>query len=56
MTFRELTPEFMPGGQRAEEGTELLKVALSFNGFPIGIDGGTAGSQGFNIPLGGAQS
>lgn len=36
MTFRELTPEFMPGGERADEGAKLLEVALSFSGVPVG--------------------
>ena len=32
MTLRELTPEFMEGGERGAEGKGLLDVALGFQG------------------------
>ncbi|RDD36482.1 Alpha-ketoglutarate-dependent dioxygenase alkB-like protein 4 [Trichoplax sp. H2] len=32
MTFRELSNEFLPGGEQEELGTKLLHVALSFDG------------------------
>ncbi|XP_034461848.1 alpha-ketoglutarate-dependent dioxygenase alkB homolog 4 [Hippoglossus hippoglossus] len=34
-TYRELSAEFLPGGQQAELGTQLLNMALSFQGTPI---------------------
>lgn len=34
-TYRELSAEFLPGGQQAELGGQLLNVALSFQGTPI---------------------
>ncbi|XP_029030404.1 alpha-ketoglutarate-dependent dioxygenase alkB homolog 4 isoform X2 [Betta splendens] len=34
-TYRELSAEFLPGGQRAELGAQLLDIALSFQGIPI---------------------
>ncbi|XP_057677171.1 alpha-ketoglutarate-dependent dioxygenase alkB homolog 4 isoform X2 [Corythoichthys intestinalis] len=34
-TYRELSAEFLPGGQRAELGAQLLNIAGSFNGTPI---------------------
>ncbi|KAI3373954.1 hypothetical protein L3Q82_022519, partial [Scortum barcoo] len=34
-TYRELSAEFLPGGQQAEQGAELLNIALSFEGTPI---------------------
>ncbi|CAB1448203.1 unnamed protein product [Pleuronectes platessa] len=34
-TYRELSAEFLPGGQQAELGAQLLKMALSFQGTPI---------------------
>ncbi|XP_026183467.1 alpha-ketoglutarate-dependent dioxygenase alkB homolog 4 [Mastacembelus armatus] len=34
-TYRELSAEFLPGGQQAELGTLLLNIALSFEGTPI---------------------
>ncbi|KAL8581231.1 hypothetical protein ACOMHN_038331 [Nucella lapillus] len=34
-TLRELTPEFLEGGQRAEEGKRLLDVALQFQGVTV---------------------
>ncbi|KAF7645614.1 hypothetical protein LDENG_00201180 [Lucifuga dentata] len=33
-TYRELSAEFLPAGQQAELGAQLLDVALSFNGTP----------------------
>ncbi|XP_059175964.1 alpha-ketoglutarate-dependent dioxygenase alkB homolog 4-like isoform X2 [Physella acuta] len=35
MTFRELSEEFSPGGQREKEGDDLLKLALTFQGCAI---------------------
>lgn len=34
-TYRELSEEFLPGGQQAELGAKLLNVALSFKGSPV---------------------
>ncbi|XP_076453249.1 alpha-ketoglutarate-dependent dioxygenase alkB homolog 4-like [Babylonia areolata] len=34
-TLRELTPEFLEGGERAEEGRSLLDVALRFQGISV---------------------
>uniref|UniRef100_A0A3P8SNB9 AlkB homolog 4, lysine demthylase n=1 Tax=Amphiprion percula TaxID=161767 RepID=A0A3P8SNB9_AMPPE len=34
-TYRELSAEFLPGGQQAELGAHLLDIALSFRGTPI---------------------
>uniref|UniRef100_A0A8D0D101 AlkB homolog 4, lysine demthylase n=1 Tax=Sander lucioperca TaxID=283035 RepID=A0A8D0D101_SANLU len=34
-TYRELSAEFLPGGQHAELGTQLLNISLSFQGTPI---------------------
>ncbi|XP_058483616.1 alpha-ketoglutarate-dependent dioxygenase alkB homolog 4 [Solea solea] len=34
-TYRELSAEFLPGGQQAELGAQLLNIALSFQGAPI---------------------
>ncbi|XP_008304498.1 alpha-ketoglutarate-dependent dioxygenase alkB homolog 4 [Stegastes partitus] len=34
-TYRELSVEFLPGGQQAELGAQLLDIALSFHGNPI---------------------
>ncbi|XP_049599248.1 alpha-ketoglutarate-dependent dioxygenase alkB homolog 4 isoform X1 [Syngnathus scovelli] len=34
-TYRELSAEFLPGGQYGELGAQLLNVAASFNGTPI---------------------
>ncbi|KAF6738211.1 Alpha-ketoglutarate-dependent dioxygenase alkB-like 4 [Oryzias melastigma] len=34
-TYRELSAEFLPGGQQAELGAQLLKIALDFKGIPI---------------------
>lgn len=34
-TFRELSAEFLPGGEQAEMGTQLLDVALTFRGVPL---------------------
>ncbi|XP_044077684.1 alpha-ketoglutarate-dependent dioxygenase alkB homolog 4 [Siniperca chuatsi] len=34
-TYRELSAEFLPGGQHAELGAQLLNIALSFRGTPI---------------------
>lgn len=36
ITLRELSKEFQTGGKREEEGDELLKIALSFNGDAVG--------------------
>jgi len=36
ITFRELTPEFLPGGQNEETGRALLDIALTFNGTSVG--------------------
>ncbi|KAM4619733.1 alpha-ketoglutarate-dependent dioxygenase alkB homolog 4 isoform 2-T2 [Polymixia lowei] len=33
-TYRELSPEFLPGGQQAQLGAQLLDIALSFQGTP----------------------
>ncbi|XP_053187197.1 alpha-ketoglutarate-dependent dioxygenase alkB homolog 4 [Scomber japonicus] len=34
-TYRELSQEFLPGGQREETGAQLLHTALSFTGTPV---------------------
>lgn len=34
-TFRELSAEFLPGGQQEKLGSELLDIALSFQGAPL---------------------
>ncbi|XP_070699762.1 alpha-ketoglutarate-dependent dioxygenase alkB homolog 4 [Pempheris klunzingeri] len=34
-TYRELSAEFLPGGQQAEQGAQLLNIALSFRGTPL---------------------
>ncbi|XP_049896161.1 alpha-ketoglutarate-dependent dioxygenase alkB homolog 4 [Epinephelus moara] len=34
-TYRELSAEFLPGGQQAELGAQLLNISLSFQGTPI---------------------
>ncbi|CAN9501085.1 unnamed protein product [Ophioblennius macclurei] len=34
-TFRELSAEFLPGGERAEMGARLLDIALGFSGTPV---------------------
>ena len=34
-TFRELSTEFLPGGQEALLGAQLLEIALSFQGTPL---------------------
>lgn len=34
-TFRELSAEFLPGGQEAQLGAQLLDIALSFQGTPV---------------------
>lgn len=34
-TFRELSPEFLEGGEQEQLGLELLDIALSFRGVPI---------------------
>lgn len=34
-TYRELSKEFLPGGQQAELGAKLLNIALSFKGTPL---------------------
>ncbi|KAM3600905.1 uncharacterized protein V6R79_004391 [Siganus canaliculatus] len=34
-TFRELSAEFLPGGQDSELGAQLLNIALTFQGTPI---------------------
>lgn len=34
-TYRELSAEFLPGGQQAELGAQLLNTALSFKGTPV---------------------
>ncbi|XP_059208279.1 alpha-ketoglutarate-dependent dioxygenase alkB homolog 4 [Centropristis striata] len=34
-TYRELSAEFLPGGQQAEVGSQLLNISLSFQGTPI---------------------
>lgn len=34
-TYRELSAEFLPGGQQAEVGAQLLNIALSFQGTPV---------------------
>ena len=35
MTWRELSAEFMYGGERCSEGEQLTKMALSFVGLPV---------------------
>ena len=35
MTLRELTPEFLEGGERAAEGKSLLDIALTFQGISV---------------------
>lgn len=37
ITFRELSKEFQSNGLREEEGNELLKIALTFNGLAVGV-------------------
>lgn len=34
-TYRELSAEFLPGGQQADLGAELLSIALNFQGSPV---------------------
>lgn len=34
-TYRELSAEFLPGGQQEELGAQLLNIALSFQGTPL---------------------
>lgn len=34
-TFRELSAEFLPGGQQAQVGAQMLDIALSFQGSPV---------------------
>nr|XP_046266328.1 alpha-ketoglutarate-dependent dioxygenase alkB homolog 4 [Scatophagus argus] len=34
-TYRELSAEFLPGGQQAQLGAQLLDIALSFQGTPL---------------------
>ncbi|XP_047462182.1 alpha-ketoglutarate-dependent dioxygenase alkB homolog 4 [Mugil cephalus] len=34
-TYRELSAEFLPGGEQAELGAQLLNIALSFRGTPV---------------------
>lgn len=34
-TYRELSAEFLPGGQQAQLGAQLLDIALSFQGTPV---------------------
>ncbi|XP_034406724.1 alpha-ketoglutarate-dependent dioxygenase alkB homolog 4 isoform X1 [Cyclopterus lumpus] len=34
-TYRELSAEFLPGGQQAELGAQLLNISLSFKGTPL---------------------
>lgn len=34
-TFRELSAEFLPGGQEAQLGAQLMDIALSFQGTPV---------------------
>ncbi|KAM9846345.1 alpha-ketoglutarate-dependent dioxygenase alkB homolog 4 isoform 1-T1 [Aulostomus maculatus] len=34
-TYRELSAEFLPGGQQVEVGAQLLNVASSFQGVPV---------------------
>ncbi|XP_068457199.1 alpha-ketoglutarate-dependent dioxygenase alkB homolog 4 [Clinocottus analis] len=34
-TYRELSAEFLPGGQQAEIGAQLLNISLSFEGTPV---------------------
>ncbi|RUS89757.1 hypothetical protein EGW08_002460 [Elysia chlorotica] len=36
MTFRELSDEFRSGGQKEDEGEQLLKLALTFEGIAVG--------------------
>lgn len=36
ITYRELSQEFCEGGARDAEGKDLLKIALEFNGEPVG--------------------
>ncbi|XP_028840143.1 alpha-ketoglutarate-dependent dioxygenase alkB homolog 4 isoform X2 [Denticeps clupeoides] len=35
MTFRELSAEFLPGGQQADMGARLLDIASGFQGVPL---------------------
>lgn len=37
MTFRELTPEFLDGGERASDGQQLINIALTFEGCAVGL-------------------
>ncbi|XP_053703646.1 alpha-ketoglutarate-dependent dioxygenase alkB homolog 4 [Synchiropus splendidus] len=37
-TYRELSAEFLPGGEQADLGKQLLNVALSFEGSPVNVD------------------
>lgn len=34
-TFRELSAEFLEGGEQAEMGSQLLDIAYSFHGVPL---------------------
>ncbi|KAJ8402260.1 hypothetical protein AAFF_G00371250 [Aldrovandia affinis] len=34
-TYRELSPEFLPGGEQEALGSQLLDIALSFRGVPV---------------------
>lgn len=34
-TYRELSAEFLPGGQQADLGAKLLNIALNFQGSPV---------------------
>ena len=36
ITFRELSAEFQPGGNKETEGQNLLDIALTFEGISIG--------------------
>ena len=38
MTFRELTPEFLQGGENEAIGQELLQIAASFSGIAVGTN------------------
>ncbi|XP_074642974.1 alpha-ketoglutarate-dependent dioxygenase alkB homolog 4-like [Tubulanus polymorphus] len=36
VTFRELTPEFLPGGLRESDGNVLIQTAMNYNGISVG--------------------
>ncbi len=41
-TFRELTPEFLPGGDRAELGQKIIDIASTYSGTAVGCGNTTS--------------